>query len=422
MFWFGIQSWNGGTSAKLVIGAIWPSFLKMKNHLPASAGFTSIQMISYVVYWCFQFPFLFIHPSKLRPLFLIKGIFVPISAFAIMGWTVHAAQKTPGGTKLLLDAGPTVHGAAFAAAWLTSMTSVISGYSTLVLNIPDFTRYSKSDRAQYAQAPFIPFVHLMLAVVAVITASCTKALYGTTLWSPLDVIAKWDSRAAIFFNAIVWLFAQICVNVSANSISASNDISNIFPRYINIQRGQILVALVGGWCMVPWKILASAATFLSFISGYAVVLGPFAGIMCSDYYIIKKQKLDVPALYDPHGRYRFVGGVNWRAAVALLISIAPNLPGLAHAINTKLKIGSSVWLYRISWTYGFFSAVIVYLALSFAFPDKTGSIVDVAVHPDEYIAARKLERGSWGAATPSDSESLSEKDKGEAISTVLPVV
>lgn len=126
-------------------------------------------------------------------------------------------------------------------------------------------------------------------------------------------------RFAAFVCSVVWLLAQLCCNISANSISFANDVTTMFPKYFNIRRGVLLASIVGAWVLVPWKIMASASSLLSFMSGYAIFLGPFAGIMCCDYWLIRKRRLDVPALYDPKGRYRY-NKVRHNRPVTLIIT------------------------------------------------------------------------------------------------------
>ncbi|ORY60398.1 NCS1 nucleoside transporter family [Leucosporidium creatinivorum] len=402
--WFGVQSWNGGAALKLMIGAIWPSFKTLPNHVPASAGFTTQSMVAYFLYWLLQLPFLFIHPTKLRHVFFVKSVAVPITGLATMAWCIAKA----GGGGEMFKAGPTVHGSDFSSAWLLSMTSLIGGYSTVALNIPDFTRYSKDPISQYVQAPVLPVLYLITALFGIVAASATKSFNnGVVLWSPLDIAALWDSRAAVFFASSAWCLAQISCNVSANSIAAANDLATLFPKYINIRRGQIITALLGGWAMAPFKILSSAKVFLNFISGYAIVLGPFAGIMCADFYLVKRQFIDVPALYDPRGVYRFHGGFNWRCVATLILTVTPNLPGLINVMNPKIHIGNIKWVYSVSWLFGFILSIIIYTGLSWAFPDTTGSLVDHTTLAEDYLAEKGVQSSPSG-------EDLDEKLEGDA--------
>ena len=154
--------------------------------------------------------------------------------------------------------------------------------------------------------------------------------------------------------------------------SAANDLTVLCPRFINIKRGCIIAAVVGGWVIVPWKILNSATTFLSFMGGYAVFLAPMAGIIASDYWLVKKQHVDVPALYDPRGRYRYnKQGINWRAMAAFLLAVGPCLPGLAYSINNSSSITTGAkHLYSFDWLYGFVTSIFVYTLSSYIWKPK----------------------------------------------------
>ncbi|KAH7028930.1 permease for cytosine/purines, uracil, thiamine, allantoin-domain-containing protein [Microdochium trichocladiopsis] len=177
-------------------------------------------------------------------------------------------------------------------------------------------------------------------------------------------------RAAAFFAAAAWFIVQVGSNVTANCISAANDLTVLMPRYVNIRRGCIITAVAGGWVFVPWKILASAGSFLSFMGGYAVFLGPIAGVLVSDYWLVRRQKVDVPGMYDPDGRYRYWYGINWRALVTLLACSVPNLPGLAASISpASVSISEGAQnLYSFNWMFGFTAAVFAYWGMSLVFP------------------------------------------------------
>lgn len=141
----------------------------------------------------------------------------------------------------------------------------------------------------------------------------------------------------------------------------------------------MIAAVIAGWALVPWKILSSAQTFLAFMGGYAVFLGPMAGIMVSDYWLVKKRHLDIPSLYDPNGRYRYSGGCNWRAAVAFIVPVAPLLPGLGLSISgpAVVHINDGVTnLYTINWLFGFVTSIVLYTALSYAVPAKETLLKD----------------------------------------------
>ncbi|KAJ7867667.1 cytosine-purine permease [Mycena olivaceomarginata] len=332
MFWFAIQSYTGSECVYQMLKAIWPSTARIPNHLPASAGITSVGMMCY-------FPFLLVSPQRIRHLFVVKAFIVPATWLAMLIWAMHEAPPTRCALR-----------SAASWAWLSSLNSALGIYATLAVNIPDFTRYAKNERAQYVQIIIIPVAFTLAGFCGMAVASASEVLYGSVIWDPLQLIDRWDSRAASFFAAFSFALATLGTNISANSLSAANDMTVLFPRYINIRRGQIICAIIGGWALCPWEILSSAPGFLTFMSGYTVFLGPFAAF---HYWIVHKCNVDVPAMYDRHGRYQYWNGINWRAAVALLFSVTPSLPGLAASINPSIN---------------FFTAGVIYWALSALFP------------------------------------------------------
>lgn len=302
-----------------------------------------------------------------------------------MGWCVAKA----GGSGDIFAAKATVSGSTKAYLFLSCMSSVTGSWSTLACNIPDFSRYARSSKGQYIQLPVLPIIFTLCAVIGIVTTSATGVIYGELIWNPLEIIEKWLSsgsggRAAAFFAATSWYIAQVGTNITANSISAANDLTVLFPKWVNIERGCVIAAIIGGWVIVPWKILSSAQTFLAFMGGYAVFLAPIAGILCSDYWLVKKQHIDVPALYDPRGRYSYRYGTNWIAVFTMLISVGPNLPGLARSINpdhVKISAGARN-LFTFDWLFGFVTSIVVYTTLSLVFPQKS-SLVERTVYGPE---------------------------------------
>ena len=162
------------------------------------------------------------------------------------------------------------------------ITAALGNFATLAVNIPDFTRYARSPRDQYVQLAIIPFSFTLAAFIGIAVTSAGSVLYGQVLWDPLRLIDQWDNRAATFFAAFSFSLATLTTNIAANSLSAGNDFTALWPKYLNIRRGQVICAIVGGWALAPWEILANAVGFLSFMGGYTVFLGPISGIMIAD--------------------------------------------------------------------------------------------------------------------------------------------
>ncbi|KAF1812413.1 NCS1 allantoate transporter [Eremomyces bilateralis CBS 781.70] len=381
VFWFSIMTMNGANSVRVMIGAIWPSFLTLPNHISEDQGIATNTMVSFLIFWLFQIPFLCMHPNTLRWLFLVKSILVPIAWIAILIWAFVSAKDMD-----MFDQTATVSGSAYAWGWLASLTSVIGNYATLSVNQADFSRYSRvSVKWQLLYVPLLPIVFTFTAFVGIAATSSGAAQYGELNWDPMDLISHWPSRAARFFVAASFALAALGVNISANSLSAANDLTALFPAYVNIRRGQLLCALLS-WALVPWKILASAASFLNFMAAYAVFLGPIASIMACDFWIIHERKYDTLALYQPYSIYRYTYGINWRAIVSFFVGVAPNLPGFINSINPDVDVGVGIHPYQFGWLLGFFGTALVYILLGKVFPPQE-TFIDKAVLPDDVYDA-----------------------------------
>ncbi|GAE00207.1 NCS1 allantoate transporter [Paecilomyces variotii No. 5] len=387
VFWFAIQNVNGGNAVRVMIGAIWPSFLRLKNDIPEDQGITTNGMVSFFLFWLAQIPFLYMRPDKLRWLFMAKSILVPIGWIAILIWAFVAE----GGGEIF-DQQPTLKVGSSAYSWLflANLTSVIGNYATLSVNQSDFSRYSRvSVKWQLLYVPMLPIVFTFIAFIGITASSAGQARYGGSIpWDPTVLISNWDNRACRFFAAFTFALASLGVNISANSLSAANDFTALAPRFINLRRGQLLCAVLS-WCLVPWKILASAGNFLNFMSAYAIFLGPIAAIMLWDYWILKRRKYDSLALYQPAGIYQYAYGVNWRAIVAFIVGVAPSLPGLINSVNSSIGVGVGVHPYQFGWILGFVGSSVVYIALSYLFPVEE-ALIERAVLPDEIYDAREV--------------------------------
>ncbi|EFQ25721.1 NCS1 nucleoside transporter [Colletotrichum graminicola M1.001] len=378
MFWFGVQSANGATCVTAMITSIWPSFRNVPNHLPASAGLTTTGMISYFLYWLIQFPLLLVPTHKLQYVFWVKTVATLPVAIGTVIWVAVQA-----GSQDFFHAPSQVHGSERAWLWLSSLTSVTGGYSTLAVNISGFSRFSKDSRAQYWQLPVIPFFKTILALFGVISAAAAQEIWGVPYWTPLEIVATWQNtpggRAAAFICAAIWLLAQISVNISANAVSFANDITTLAPKWFNNRRGTVLVAFLGGWALCPWIIVASGRAFMNFMSAYSIFMAPMAGILFTDYWLVKRRRYDVPALFDPQGIYRYGKyGTNWRAATATFVVIIPLLPGLVAKVAPSVNLASGLKnLFSFNWLYGFFLSIFVYYTLNYFFPHKETLIPSV---------------------------------------------
>lgn len=371
----------------IMLEAIWPSLKSYPNTLPASASVESNKLIAYFVFWFLQFPLLLIHPRHMRWVFLVKSVCAVGAAFAMLGWAVRL-----GGSGPVFGQHSTVEGAARSWAYVAGVNVAISGKTTLALNMSDLTRYARRPSAAYWQMLYIPVVYWTFSFIGIVVASAGQAIYGQLYWDPTSIIALWTNRAAAFFCAFAFGLATLGTNISTNAIATSNDFAFLAPRWINLRRGAIITSLIGGWATCPWKVQKSAQSLTTFLSGYVIVLAPLIAVMVADYWVVRRGSLDVPGLYQNEGAYRYHGGVNWRALLTLVLVVPVNLPGLIHAINTGVHVGMGYAnFYKASWLTSTFMAAVVYLALSYLFPAKSGL---AATKDPQIVDPNTIERGN----------------------------
>lgn len=343
--WLGVQTTTGGQCMAVLLTAIWPSFQNIPNHIPESEGISTSGMVGFLLYFLLQLPFLCIPYTKVQYFFAFKSVIAPIVFLAIFGSTLHKAGGTLSHSSIIVG-GPTVHGSDLAWAFFSNLNGVLGNYATLGLNIADFSRYSDKPSAQNVQVVVIPVIFTIVGLLGIFTAAASLSAYpmsvtaGKAIWNPIDIIYLWmesgssGGRAAAAFAAIGLIIVTLGINISANSISAANDLMSFLPQYINIRRGQLLAALIGSWAFVPWKILASAQKFLAFLGGYTIFLGPMTSIIIFDYYLVRRRNVSVPDMYNFHGIYRYSRryASNWRAIAAFFIGCIPALPGFVNSI------------------------------------------------------------------------------------------
>jgi len=238
------------------------------------------------------------------------------------------------------------------------------------LNICDFTRFAKSPKmAFWTNIISLSILVTLCSILGVVVTSATLVIYGVSTWNPLQVCELWSSRVAQFFAAFCWALAAVATNISANSTAVGNDLSILFPKYINIRRGQYVCALLG-LATCPWIIQNSAASFTSFLGGYSIFLGPICGILLADYYVLQKQRLDVGALYRKESSsYWYTRGFNMRAIGAFILALIPNLPGFAGKVNINLGVPvASTYIFSLVWPVGVIVAGSFYLLFNVIWP------------------------------------------------------
>jgi NCS1 family nucleobase:cation symporter-1 len=241
---------------------------------------------------------------------------------------------------------------------------MVGFWATLSLNIPDFTRYAVSQHAHSAgQAIGLPSSMTLFAFIGVVVTSATTLLYGQPIWDPVVLAGKFESRLVITLAMIAVAISTLATNIAANIVSPANDFANLYPKKINFRTGGLITGILGV-LIFPWKLIADPGGYIfTWLVGYSSLLGPVGGILIADYYLIRRQQLNVADLYSLHGAYAYTSGFNKRAIACLLLGIVPNVPGFLATIGVISPGALPAWiisLYSYAWFVGFFISALGY--------------------------------------------------------------
>jgi NCS1 family nucleobase:cation symporter-1 len=245
---------------------------------------------------------------------------------------------------------------AFLRFFFPSLTAMVGYWATLALNIPDFTRYSKSQNSQVVGQAFgLPVAMTLYSFIGVAVTSASAVIFGEPIWSPIELMGRFHQPFVALLAMVGLLVATLNVNVAANVVSPSNDISNLNPRLISFRTGGLITGFLG-LAMMPWKLMASFHNYIfEWLIGYSALLGPVAAIMITDYFLIRETRLDVESLYRRGGIYEYRNGINPRAMIALAAGVICAMTGrFVPAVHL---------LFDYAWFTGFFVSGAVYLGL-----------------------------------------------------------
>jgi NCS1 family nucleobase:cation symporter-1 len=284
----------------------------------------------------------------------VTAPFLLLIGVALLAWAVVKAGGF--GTMLAAPSKFQTFGEFF-HFFVPSLTGVVGFWATVALNIPDFTRYARSQRSQMlGQALGLPATMTFYSFIGVAVTSATAIIFGQAIWDPVQVLARLGNPVAVVIAMLALLLATLNVNVAANLVSPSNDFSNLSPRLISFRTGGLITCVVGVAVFQPWKLLANYGNYIYiWLDGYSGFLGPIAGIMICDYFIVRKKILLVEDLYQRRRFYEFSSGFNLRAMAALAAGV-----GLAFI---GLVVPSLRRLYDYAWFVGFAASFIVYWAI-----------------------------------------------------------
>jgi NCS1 family nucleobase:cation symporter-1 len=341
--WFGIQTWIGGQAIDAML----------KLLIPVWSVLAYGPWISFAIFWSINVYFIVKGTESIRWLESYTAPFLIVVGLGLLGW---AYREGGGWGPILSQESKFKTATEFWNFFIPSLTGMVGFWATLSLNIPDFSRYAKSQRAQIlGQALGLPPTMALYAFIGVAVTSATIVIFGTPIWDPVELLTKFRNPIVIFLSLVSLLVATLTTNIAANVVSPANDFANMLPKKISFKTGGLITAFVG-IAIMPWKLLSDFGTYIfGWLIGYSGFLGPIAGIMIADYFFIHKQNLNLKDLYLHNGEYEFTSGINWKAILSLVAGIVVALIGV---FVSELR-----FLYDYAWFVGFGVAAICYMVV-----------------------------------------------------------
>ncbi len=341
--WFGIQSWIGGQSISAMVNVLWP----------ATVAMPAVIWICFLGFWLLNMYVVWRGVESIRFLQSFSAPFLLVMSLALMAYMTHKA----GGFGPMLSApSKFATTGAFLHFFFPMLTAMVGYWATLSLNIPDFTRYAKSQDSQiFGQAFGLPVAMTLYSFIGIACTSASTVVFGQAIWSPITLLGRFHQPWIAFIALVSILTATLNVNIGANVVSPSNDFSNLAPKYISFRTGGLITGFLG-LAMMPWKLMASFGNYIfGWLVGYSGLLGPVAGIMVADYFLLRHRHLEVAELYKRNGLYTYSEGFNPKAIVALVVGVFCALIGVfVPAVH---------FLYDYAWFVGFFLSAGVYIVL-----------------------------------------------------------
>ncbi len=381
--WFGIQTWIGGEAiyflAGKLIGDSWANAAEVGGH-------AWTMWLSFAIFWVLQVAIIYRGMETIRRFENWAAPFVLVGAFVMLGWM---SSRAGGLGPLFGQPSKLGWGADFWKLFAPSLMGMIGFWSTLSLNIPDFTRYGRSQRAQTrGQALGLPTTMTLFAFLSVLVTSGSQAVYGTPVWDPVQLAAKTDNVAGLLYALVTVLVATLSVNIAANLVSPAFDFSHIAPRKVSFRTGALITAVLAV-VICPWKLYADPQgyifTWLGLVGG---LLGTVAGILIADYWILRRSRLDLVDLYRRDGRYWYAAGWNARAVAAFVAGGVLAIGGADfHPILDGRPIPALRSLADYGWAVGLGTSLVVYLLLTAALPRGRERAAPEAAAPTGRAAA-----------------------------------
>jgi NCS1 family nucleobase:cation symporter-1 len=371
--WFGIQAWIGGNAIFKILGVFVPAVAA--SPVLDALGISLPALCCFLFFWAINMWVIYKGIDSIRILLSIKAPLLIALGLLLLWWAYDRA----GGFGPILsqpsafDPGQPKAGQFF-AFFIPGLTGMIGFWATLSLNIPDFSRYARTQRDQViGQAIGLPPTMALYAFIGVAVTSATTIIYGLTIWDPVDVLTHFTNPVVLVVAMLGLCIATLATNIAANVVSPANDFAHLAPRHISFRTGGFITGVIGV-LMMPWKLVADPSGYIfTWLVGYSALLGPIAGILIADYFVLRRTQLDVEALYRADGEYRYTNGFSIAGLTALALAVLPNVPGFLVTVKWVGKDVVPQFLvssYDYAWFIGFAIAFGSYLVLRKLLPER----------------------------------------------------
>jgi NCS1 family nucleobase:cation symporter-1 len=364
--WFGIQAWIGGQALHTLFAAVIPNWHTLLGG--PVGGHSPTEWLSFLLFWSINIVIIYRGMDLLRKVENWAAPFVLIMASLLLGWAIWRAH---GLGYLLHERGKFETWAQFRVVFIPSLTAMIGFWATLSLNMPDFTRFGRSQREQaIGQTVALPTTMTLFAAMGVLITSAAVIIYPhlpmSDLWDPVKLVGQFKAPWVVAISMFTVVVATLSVNIAANVVSPANDFANAFPKWISFRTGGLITGLIA-IAMQPWRLLADPSGYIfAWLLGYSGGLGSIAGVLIVDYWVVRRKHLALGDLYRTEGEYRYLGGWNLRAVAATLSGCALAWIGLVYPPLRPL--------YDYAWFVGFAVAAIAYLVLMKALPPRSVAV------------------------------------------------
>ena len=358
---FGIQTWIGGWAIYKLIGVMWPGIATLPQILPAFVGLNTGEFLCFMVFWAMNVWIVLRGMDSIKFLETWGSPFLLVVGAALFIW----AWVRSGSLGAMLANPPAVGPSgrpAVASVFGAGLTSAVAFWGTMALSIPDFSRYARSQRDQViGQAVGLPATMALFAFIGAAVTNATLVIFGTRIADPVALLARIGGPLMIMLSMAGLTIATLTTNIAANIVAPANGFSNVAPHRISFKQGAMITAVIG-IVMTPWRLYNDAAAYIfTWLIGYGALLGPVAGIMIADHFLLRRGVVLVNDLYRRHGIYEYSRGVNWIAMAALAAGVAPSLPGFSAALRGTPAAGIFGGIYNWAWFVGFILSAVIYV-------------------------------------------------------------